>query len=347
MPDNSPTPSLTELVSNLNSLLNASREKIPTLTDPNGLGQYRAEVLGKKSLLSSALRQLGSLSGDERRQLGSLANQIKQELESLLEKQDEAIRRQGRGSQKVDITLPGYPYWAGRRHPLAQFMDQIIDIFSRLGFSTVRGPEVETDYYNFEALNHPPHHPARDMQDTYYLEGGLLLRTHTSPVQVRVMEKQKPPIRIIAPGRVYRNEEISARSYNLFHQVEGLYVDKNVSFADLKSVLEAFVRALFGPETKGFFRPSYFPFTEPSAEMDIHCFICKGKGCRVCKHSGKLEVLGCGMVHPNVLTTVGIDPEEYTGFAFGLGVERLAMLKYDVNDIRLFYENDKRFLEQF
>jgi len=250
-------------------------------------------------------------------------------------------------SDSFDPSLPGFPFPKGSIHPLTRIRNEIRDIFQSMGFSIEYGPEVESDYYNFEALNTPKHHPARDMQDTFYISETTLLRTHTSPVQVRVMENRKPPIRCIMPGRVYRNEEISSRSYCMFHQLEGLWVDKNVSFADLKGTLLAFARRFFDDKTRIKIRPSFFPFTEPSVEIDVECFLCKGKGCSLCKQSGWLEVLGAGMVHPNVFASVGIDSEKYTGFAFGIGIERIALLKFGIEDIRFFYENDVRFLKQF
>jgi phenylalanyl-tRNA synthetase alpha chain len=247
----------------------------------------------------------------------------------------------------IDLSLPGRKYHVGSKHPLVQTLDEMKNIFKGYGFSVFDGPELESDYYNFGALNFAPDHPARDMQDTYFISDDFLLRTHTSPVQIRLMERFRPPVRAIMPGRVYRNEAVSARSYCLFHQVEGLYVDRNVTFADLKGTLVSFAHQFYGSELKYRFRPSFFPFTEPSAEMDITCFICKGKGCRVCKQSGWLEILGCGMVDPNVFENVGYDPEEYTGYAFGMGIERTAILKYGMNDIRIFFDNDVRFLRQF
>ena len=248
-----------------------------------------------------------------------------------------------------DTTRPGYPFEVGSRHPISIVKNQIIDIFSTIGFNVSEGPEIEDDWHNFTALNLPEYHPARDMQDTFFvdMENHISLRTHTSSVQVRIMETQKPPIRILSPGRVYRNEAISARANCFFHQVEGLYIDENVSFADLKQTLYYFVKEMYGEDIEVRFRPSYFPFTEPSAEMDITCTLCKGKGCNVCKYTGWLEILGCGMVHPNVLRNCGIDPEKYTGFAFGMGIERQAMLLNNVNDLRIFFENDVRFLRQF
>ena len=282
--------------------------------------------------------------------MGAAANEAKRDLEALLEARlaeaRERERRQQRALARPDLTLPGRRPARGVRHPLTQVRDEIVAVFAGLGFSVAEGPEIETDYYNFEALNLPPDHPARDMQDTFYFSADTLLRTHTSPVQIRVMQAQRPPVRIIVPGRVYRRDADITHS-PMFHQVEGLAVDRDVSMADLKGTLELFARAMFGPGSRIRFRPSFFPFTEPSAEVDVLCFACAGRGCRVCKQSGWLEILGSGMVHPHVLRNVGYDPEEVTGWAFGMGIERVAMLKYGVDDIRLFFENDLRFLKQF
>ncbi len=309
----------------------------------------RVQYLGRKGGLTQILRGLKDLPPDVRRQMGQRANEAKEALEAALSRalaalKEEALR--AAAAREIDATLPGRRHPLGRLHPLTRIMNEICDIFQRLGFEAVEGPEVELDWYNFEALNIPPDHPARDMQDTFYFNDKVLLRTHTSPMQIRVMEKRRPPVRIIAPGKVYRRDSDMTHS-PMFHQVEGLLVDKGVTFADLKGVLTEFVHQLFGPEVSLRFRPSYFPFTEPSAEIDIACVICRGLGCRVCSVTGWLEVLGAGMVHPNVFEAVGYDPEEYTGFAFGLGVERFAMLKYGIDDIRLFFENDLRFLRQF
>jgi phenylalanyl-tRNA synthetase alpha chain len=314
------------------------------------LEQVRVRVLGRGGTLTQLLRSLGSLSVEERPLVGAAANEAKRELEALLEARlaetRERERRQQRALARPDLTLPGRRPPRGARHPLIQVRDEIVAVFTSLGFSVAEGPEIETDYYNFEALNLPPDHPARDMQDTFYFSANTLLRTHTSPVQIRVMQAQRPPVRIIVPGRVYRRDADITHS-PMFHQVEGLAVDRDVSMADLKGTLELFARAMFGPGSRIRFRPSFFPFTEPSAEVDVLCFACAGGGCRVCKQSGWLEILGSGMVHPNVLRNVGYDPEEVTGWAFGMGIERVAMLKYGVDDIRLFFENDLRFLKQF
>jgi len=312
------------------------------------LERLRVKFLGRKGSITLILRGLKDLAPDLRRQVGQEANQAKQALEEALDQTlarlKDAARRAPR--EELDVTLPGRRPPLGHLHPLTRITQEICDIFLHLGFEAVEGPEVELDYYNFEALNIPPDHPARDMQDTFYFNDRVLLRTQTSPMQVRVMEQRRPPVRIIAPGRVYRRDSDITHS-PMFHQVEGLLVDRRVSFADLKGVLLAFAHEMFGPEVSLRFRPSYFPFTEPSAEVDISCVICRGEGCRVCKITGWLEILGAGMVHPAVFEAVGYDPEEFTGFAFGLGVERIAMLKYGIDDIRLFYDNDLRFLKQF
>jgi len=309
---------------------------------------FRVKYLGKKGILRDLMKSLGAMSPEDRKTFGAAANELRADIEGRF---NDAPWQSKDGASSTDAgfdpTLPGYPFPSGSLHPLMKIRDEIRDIFVSMGFSIAYGPEVESDYYNFQALNMPPFHPARDMQDTFYIDEKTVLRTHTSPVQIRVMENVKPPIRAIMPGRVYRNEEISARSYCLFHQVEGLYVDENVSFSDLKGTLLAFSRRFFDEKTHIKIRPSYFPFTEPSVEVDVECFLCKGKGCSICKQSGWLEILGAGMVHPNVFKYCGIDPEKYTGFAFGMGIERIALLKYGIDDIRLFYENDARFLKQF
>jgi phenylalanyl-tRNA synthetase alpha chain len=312
------------------------------------LERLRVKYLGRKGALTRILRSLTQLDPEVRRRVGQEANRAKESLEAGLTAALNALKEAARraAAPELDVTLPGRRPPLGRLHPLDRINQEVCDIFLHLGFEAVEGPEVELDYYNFEALNIPPDHPARDMQDTFYFNDQVLLRTHTSPMQIRVMEQRQPPVRIIAPGRVYRRDSDLTHT-PMFHQVEGLLVDKGVTFADLKGVLTAFVHQMFGPEVSLRFRPSYFPFTEPSAEVDIACVICRGEGCRVCKITGWLEVLGAGMVHPAVFEAVGYDPEEYTGFAFGLGIERIAMLKYGIDDIRLFFENDLRFLRQF
>jgi phenylalanyl-tRNA synthetase alpha chain len=312
------------------------------------LENERLKYLGRKGELTSFLRIVGKLDQQLKRDVGKFANQLKETLESSFNEASSYLKIAERAAAApvVDVTLPGRRPPLGRLHPLNQVMEEVCDIFLHLGFEAVEGPEVELDWYNFEALNLPPDHPARDMQDTYYFNDQVLLRTHTSPMQIRTMEKRRPPVRIIAPGKVYRRDSDITHS-PMFHQVEGLLVDKGVTFADLKGTLTAFVHQMFGPEVGLRFRPSYFPFTEPSAEVDIECVICRGEGCRVCKITGWLEILGSGMVHPAVFEAVGYDPEEVTGFAFGLGIERIAMLKYGIDDIRLFFDNDLRFLQQF
>lgn len=315
------------------------------------LEELRIVFLGKKGKITDVLKQMGKISPEERPVIGQEANKLKDRLNELLgarkEELADVVRKQRLEEERIDITLPGTEVSAGRAHPLRRVTREIEEIFIGLGFTIEEGPEIETDYNNFEALNVPKYHPARDLQDTFYIDDHYLLRTHTSPVQVRTMARQKPPIRIIAPGRVYRSDEIDASHSPVFYQAEGLVIDKNISFADLKGTIQLFVQAVFGEDTRTRFRPSYFPFTEPSAEVDISCVICRGEGCRLCSHTGWLEILGSGMVHPRVLEMAGIDPEEYSGFAFGMGLDRITMLKYGINDIRLLYENDQRFLHQF
>ncbi|MGI6037341.1 MAG: phenylalanine--tRNA ligase subunit alpha [Limnochordia bacterium] len=315
------------------------------------LENVRIKYLGRKGQLTQLLRGMGQLSPEERPRIGGLVNRARDVLEGALAQRAEELGQAEEArrlkEEALDITLPGRRRVSGHKHPLTQVMEEIIRIFSGMGFQVAQGPEVETDYYNFEALNVPKHHPARDMQDTFYITEELLLRTQTSPVQIRVMEKQSPPVRIIAPGKVYRVDVVDVTHSPMFHQVEGLVVDEQITFGDLKGVLAVFVEEMFGKGTGVRFRPSYFPFTEPSAEVDISCVMCHGSGCRVCSQSGWLEILGSGMVHPRVLEAAGYDPEKVGGFAFGMGVERIAMLKYGIDDIRLFFENDYRFLGQF
>lgn len=315
------------------------------------LEEIRLKYLGKKGELTSVLRGMGSLSAEERPVIGQLANVVRSEIENILEEKKAAIAKNERAQQlkeeTIDVTIPGKKPLKGGRHPLAIVKEELCDILMSMGFSVEEGPDVELDYYNFEALNIPKGHPARDTQDTFYIDEDVVLRTQTSPVQIRVMEHKKPPIRIVAPGMVYRSDTADATHSPVFHQMEGLIVDKGVTMADLKGTLAEICKLLYGPDTKIRFRPHHFPFTEPSAEVDVSCFVCGGKGCRVCKGEGWIEILGAGMVHPKVLETCGIDPEEYSGFAFGIGLERVAMRKYDIDDIRLFYENDVRFLKQF
>jgi phenylalanyl-tRNA synthetase alpha chain len=324
--------------------------RIVFTSTPKPLKQLRIDFLGKKGCIQTLMKDLRQASPEEKRQLGKLINDFKQYVENLLEEKQGELGKSTRSqpSQKeiFDTTLPGKRETTGTLHPITQVMEEITTIFMGLGFQVEEGPEIETDFYNFEALNIPKDHPARDMQDTFYVEGGTVLRTHTSPVQIHVMENREPPLRIIAPGKVYRCDSDVSHT-PMFHQIEGLMVDKNVSFSHLKGIMNIFLQEVFGTETKVRFRPSFFPFTCPSAEVDIQCVICGGKGCRVCSQTGWLEILGCGMVDPAVLKCVNYDSEEWTGFAFGLGIERISMLKYGINDIRLFFENDLRFLKQF
>ena len=320
------------------------------IRDARQLEEFRIKFLGTKGITKSLFGEMKNVPADQKKEFGQVLNDFKQFAESRFESAKEVAGNGKAVTEKsLDLSLPGDPVEIGARHPITLVRNRIINIFQRLGFSVADGPEIEDDWHNFTALNLPENHPARDMQDTFYIHQNpdWLLRTHTSNVQIREMQKGKLPIRIICPGRVYRNETISARSHCFFHQVEGLYIDEQVSFADLKQTLYFFVQEMFGKDVKVRFRPSYFPFTEPSAEMDISCFICGGKGCRICKHSGWVEILGCGMVHPKVLENCGIDSNKYTGYAFGMGIERPALLLYDVNDIRLFSENNIRFLKQF
>ena len=323
-------------------------EDILAASSRESLEDIKVKILGRKGELTSVLKGIGRLSPEERPKIGQLANKIKKEIEASIRAEKDALKI-GPGRAHIaglDPTLPGRSRRLGRLHPITRIMGEICSVFERMGFTVAEGPEVELDYYNFEALNLPPDHPARDMQDTFYIDDKILLRTHTSPIQVRTMKRQKPPVRVIAPGKVYRCDSDVTHT-PMFHQVEGLMVDRDVSFAGLKGVLTAFVHQIFDPDTSVRFRPSYFPFTEPSAEVDIQCVMCRGKGCRICSHTGWLEVLGAGMVHPEVFRHVGYDTEEFSGFAFGLGVERIAMLRFGIDDIRLFYDNDLRFLHQF
>ena len=316
-----------------------------------GLDALRVKYLGKKGELTTILKQMGKLSAEERPVIGQMANEVRQTLEDAVARRQEELKAKELdrrlASEKLDITMPGKTRAEGGLHPLSIVQEDLIDIFRSMGFDVVDGPEVETDYYCFEALNVPKDHPARDMQDTFYLGENLLLRTQTSAAQIRTMEGRKPPIRIVCPGRVYRADDLDATHSPIFHQMEGLVVDKGITMCDLKGCLEQFVHEIYGPETKVRFRPSFFPFTEPSVEVDVSCSACGGKGCRVCKGAGWIEILGAGMVHPRVLKGCGIDPDVYTGFAFGIGLDRLTTTRYKISDIRLLFENDQRFLEQF
>ncbi|WP_031516056.1 phenylalanine--tRNA ligase subunit alpha [Desulfofalx alkaliphila] len=338
-----------EKLRNIAAEAKRSLEEAATIAELNNL---RVKYLGKKGELTTVLRGMGSLSAEERPKIGALANKIRAELESLINERNKRLKEEEKGRrlalETIDVTLPGTPFPMGNKHPLTKVQEEIENIFLGMGFDIAEGPEIELDYYNFEALNLPKDHPARDMQDTFFINSEVLLRTHTSPVQVRTMEKTTPhvPVKVICPGRVYRRDDDATHS-PMFTQVEGLAIDKRITFSDLKGILSLFARQMFGPNTKTRFRPSYFPFTEPSAEVDISCVMCKGKGCRVCSHTGWLEILGSGMVHPKVLEMSGYNPEEVTGYAFGMGIERIAMLKYGIDDLRLFYDNDLRFLAQF
>ena len=313
------------------------------------LEAYRIKFLGTKGIVKQILGEMKNVPGDQKKEAGQLLNAFKQLAEEKWESNKHLQEGSNKKESNIDLSLPGSQVQMGTRHPLRMVENKMVGIFEKLGFSEASGPEIEDDWHNFGSMNLPEHHPARDMQDTFYVSQNpdWLLRTHSSSIQARVMENEQPPIRVVCPGRVYRNETISARAHCFFHQMEGLYIDKNVSFADLKQTLYYFVTEMFGANTKVRFRPSYFPFTEPSAEMDISCTVCGGDGCSLCKHSGWVEILGCGMVHPNVLRNFNIDPEVYTGFAFGMGVERITQLKYQVNDLRLYSQNDIRFLRQF
>lgn len=316
-----------------------------------GLDALRVKYLGKKGELTTILKQMGKLSAEERPVIGQMANEVRQTLEDAVARRQEELKAKELdrrlASEKLDITMPGKTRAEGGLHPLSIVQEDLIDIFRSMGFDVVDGPEIETDYYCFEALNVPKDHPARDMQDTFYLGENLLLRTQTSAAQIRTMEGRKPPIRIVCPGRVYRADDLDATHSPIFHQMEGLVVDKGITMCDLKGCLEQFVHEIYGPETKVRFRPSFFPFTEPSVEVDVSCSACGGKGCRVCKGAGWIEILGAGMVHPRVLKGCSIDPDVYTGFAFGIGLDRLTTTRYKISDIRLLFENDQRFLEQF
>lgn len=335
----------------LEAIKNAAMEEIKTINTPAAMEEFRVKYLGKKGELTAILKMMGSLSPEERPIMGQLANEVRSAIDALITEKSadiknvEKIKKMKEGT--LDITLPGVKKEIGKLHPINTVLDDMIDIFQSMGFDVVDGPEVETDRYNFELLNVPADHPARDMQDTFYLAENLLLRTQTSATQIRTMEQRKPPIRMICPGRVFRADEVDATHSPVFHQVEGLVVDEGITMCDLKGVLEQFAHEIYGPDTKVKFRPSFFPFTEPSVEVDVSCSECGGKGCRVCKGSGWIEILGAGMVHPKVLAGCGIDPEKYSGFAFGIGLDRLTTTRYKISDIRLLFENDKRFLKQF
>ena len=335
----------------LQELAEAAGTRISESEGLEKLNEVRVAYLGKKGELTAILKSMKDVAPEDRPKVGQMVNEtrtkIEEHLEATRKKLEEALREEKMKAEVIDVTLPAKKAMIGHRHPNSIALEEVERIFTGMGYEVVEGPEVEYDYYNFEALNIPANHPAKDEQDTFYINDKIVLRTQTSPVQVRVMEKGRLPIRMIAPGRVFRADEVDATHSPSFHQIEGMVIDKNITFADLKGTLQEFAARLFGPETKVKFRPHHFPFTEPSAEMDVTCFKCGGKGCRFCKGEGWIEILGCGMVHPKVLRMSGIDPEEYSGFAFGVGLERIALLKYEIDDMRLLYENDDRFLRQF
>ena len=335
----------------LNQIKQSALDALKNISSQADLEAFRVNFLGKKGKLTDILRGMGGLSAEERPIIGQLANEVRSfiegEIDSLSISLEKLELEKKLSEEKIDVTMPGIRRAIGKKHPLTTVLDELKDIFIGMGFEIAEGPEIELDYYNFEALNIPPNHPARDTQDTFYITENVLLRTQTSPVQIRTMEKQQPPIRILAPGRVFRSDAVDATHSPVFHQIEGLVVDKGVTMGDLKGTLEVFCKKLYGDDTSVRFRPHHFPFTEPSAELDISCPACNGKGCRVCKGEGWIEILGAGMVHPKVLKNCGIDPEIYSGFAFGIGLERIVMRRFDIDDLRSFFENDLRFLKQF
>ena len=335
----------------LKSIEERAKAELKEISDTKALEEFRVKYLGKKGEITAILKQMGQLSAEERPVMGQLANKVRADIESALNARvtelKSAAEQERLRSETLDVTLPGKRAKIGRPHPLDAVLEDVEEVFLGMGFDIVEGPEVETDHYCFEALNMPPHHPARDTQDTFYISDSVLLRTQTSSVQIRTMEKMKPPIRIIAPGRVYRSDAVDATHSPLFHQIEGLVIDKGVTMGDLKGTLELLMKRLYGDNAKIRLRPHHFPYTEPSAEVDMMCFNCHGEGCSMCKQEGWVELLGAGMVHPKVLEECGIDPEVYSGFAFGIGLERITMGRYNINDMRLLYENDMRFLEQF
>lgn len=335
----------------LKEIESRAKAEISGASEIKTLEEIRVRFLGKKGEITAILKQMGKLSPEERPVIGQFANSVRSDIENALKSAQNAVRSKAAEhklrEEKLDVTLPGKAPELGRSHPLSAVLAEVEEVFLGMGFDIVEGPEVETDYYCFEALNMPKHHPARDTQDTFYINENVLLRTQTSSVQIRTMEQRKPPIRIISPGRVYRSDSVDATHSPLFHQIEGLVIDKGITMADLKGTLEMLLKRLYGEDTKLRFRPHHFPYTEPSAEVDLMCFNCRGKGCSMCKNEGYVELLGSGMVHPKVLECCGIDPEVYSGFAFGIGLERITMGRYSINDLRLLYENDMRFLEQF
>ena len=335
----------------LSKIHESAKAELAELSSIQELENFRVQVLGKKGKLTAILKQMGTLSAEERPKIGQLANEVRQSIEEMLKEKTAQLKEKELeaklANETIDVTLPGVVAPIGHKHPLSIVLDEVKDIFIGMGFQIATGPEVEWDYYNFEALNLPPDHPARDTQDTFYITEKMLLRTQTSPVQIRVMEKQNPPIRIIAPGRVYRSDAVDATHSPFFHQIEGLVVDKGITMGDLKGSLMQFAKRLYGEDTEIRLRPHHFPFTEPSCEMDVTCFKCGGKGCPMCKGEGWVEILGGGMVHPKVLKNGGVDPEVYSGYAFGVGLERLTMFRFNIDDMRLLFENDARFLNQF
>lgn len=335
----------------LQEILEKTKEKLENIEDLKEAEEVRVRALGKKSELTEMLKSMGKMAPEDRKEFGMAANQVRAQIEEMIENSLTEMKNKAKEAkfamEKIDVTEPGKVMPLGSKHPITITIEEVSKVFKSMGFSLSEGPEVETVFNNFDALNAGPNHPARDWTDTFYINDEVLLRTQTSPVQVRTLLKQKPPIRVFAPGRCFRCDTPDATHSPMFHQVEGLVVDEGITMADLKGVLDSFAKQMFGSEVKTKFRPHHFPFTEPSAEMDVSCFKCGGKGCRVCKGSGWIEILGCGMVHPNVLKVGGVDTEKYTGFAFGVGVERIAMLKYGIDDIRLMYENDMRFIEEF
>lgn len=336
------------MLDEIQSLKKEALDKINDIQNNDVLEKFRLDFLVKKGKIQALFDKMKEVPKEQKPIIGKELNILRKTIENSFKELQQKFEQKDISTPDIDLTLPGRRNFTGSKHPVLKVMNEMIDIFREMGFSVAEGPEIEDDYHNFDALNFPKDHPARDMQDTFFIKSddNLLLRTHTSPVQIRIMQEQKPPIRSIMPGRVYRNEAINARSLAEFHQVEGLYINKKVTFAELKGTLISFSKKMYGENSRFRFRPSFFPFTEPSAELDISCFLCGGDGCRICKHTGWLEIAGCGMVHPNVLKSGGIDPEEYSGFAFGFGIERVAMLRTGITDIRLFYENDIRVLNQ-
>jgi phenylalanyl-tRNA synthetase alpha chain len=340
-----------DLLEEIKKIEKEVEKKFKNVKDLDQLEDLRVEYLGKKGKITQIFSKMGQVPDEKKPQVGKETNILKNKAQSLYdeikEQKEKELKEKKLKEETIDITLPGAKVEVGHKNPFTHIIDEVVELFLGMGFSIEEGPEVENEYYNFEALNIPEDHPARDLQDTLYIDDEYLLRTHTSPVQIRTMEKQDPPIRIIAPGRVYRSDELDASHSPNFHQIEGLVIDKDISFSDLKGTIREFVHQIYGEERQIRFRPSYFPFTEPSAEVDVSCNVCKGAGCSFCSYTGWVEVLGSGMVHPNVLRMSGLDPDVYSGFAFGMGWDRIAMLKYDIDDIRVLYENDKRFIHQF